>query len=253
MNQILVTERLYITPELKRKKRMYKIRFFLSVFLICVLFSYYIYAENDRNKSEEVGQQLLSQIDKRKENNAIENDNTTRNIINDVLIVAIDTNESNNMEEQIQEYIPAQEEETSQEIYTTDSGEEYTIDSRLTIPKLGIDYAVLSETSEELLKISLNKYWGQGPNQVGNYCIVGHNYANGKLFGKLYQMEIGDTAVLQDMSTGKSVTYEAYNKFVVDPTDVSCTSQLTNGKREMTLITCKNYGTQRLVIKCREV
>ena len=97
MNQILVTERLYITPELKRKKRMYKIRFFLSVFLICVLFSYYIYAENDRNKSEEVGQQLLSLIDKRKENNTIENDNTTRNIINDVLIVAIDTNESNNI------------------------------------------------------------------------------------------------------------------------------------------------------------
>ena len=45
MNQILVTEKLYITPEIKRKKRMYKIRFFLSVFLICILFSYYIYAE----------------------------------------------------------------------------------------------------------------------------------------------------------------------------------------------------------------
>ena len=26
MNQILVTEKLYITPEIKRKKRMYKIR-----------------------------------------------------------------------------------------------------------------------------------------------------------------------------------------------------------------------------------
>lgn len=28
MNQILVTEKLYITPEIKRKKRLYKIRFF---------------------------------------------------------------------------------------------------------------------------------------------------------------------------------------------------------------------------------
>ena len=34
MNQILVTEKLYITPEIKRKKRMYKIRFFLSVHII---------------------------------------------------------------------------------------------------------------------------------------------------------------------------------------------------------------------------
>ena len=63
MNQILVTEKLYITPEIKRKKRMYKIRFFLSVFLICILFSYYIYAENDRNKSEEVAHAILSQIE----------------------------------------------------------------------------------------------------------------------------------------------------------------------------------------------
>ena len=66
-------------------------------------------------------------------------------------------------------------------------------------------------------------------------------------------MEIGDTAILQDMATGKSVTYEAYNKYIVDPTDVSCTSQLTNGKREITLITCKEYGTKRLIIKCREI
>ncbi len=40
MNQILVTEKLYITPEIKRKKRMYKIRFFLSVFLICVMYNF---------------------------------------------------------------------------------------------------------------------------------------------------------------------------------------------------------------------
>ena len=45
MNQILVSEKLYITPELKRKKRMYKIDFFISVFLVCILFSYYIYKE----------------------------------------------------------------------------------------------------------------------------------------------------------------------------------------------------------------
>ena len=246
MNQILVTQKLYITPEIRRKKRIYKMIFFLSVFLICILCSYYIYAENDRNKSEEVAHQLLVQLEKNTNN--IVNDITTKNIINDVIIVALDENESENMQEEI-----SNQEENSGETYTDDNGVEYTIDSRLTIPCIGIDYPVLSETSEELLKISLNKYWGQGPNQIGNYCIVGHNYANGKLFGKLSQMEIGDTAVLKDMDTGKSVTYEAYKKYVVDPTDVSCTSQLTNGKREITLITCKEYGTKRLIIKCREI
>ena len=52
---------------------------------------------------------------------------------------------------------------------------------------------------------------------------------------------------------GKKVTYEAYDISIVEPDDVSCTSQLTNGKREITLITCSNYATQRRVIKCREV
>lgn len=248
MNQILVTEKIYVTPEIKRKKRMYKIRFFLSVFLICILFSYYIYAENDRNKSEEVAHQIMGQL----KNNTVVNDVTTKNIINDVIIVALDENESDNMEEPIQAE-ESQDGENDANTYVTDGGESYTVDSVLTIPSLGIDYPVLSQTSEELLKISLNKYWGHGPNQVGNYCIVGHNYANGKMFGKLSQMEIGDTAILKDTASEKSVTYEAYNKYVVDPTDVSCTSQLTNGKREITLITCKEYGTKRLIIKCREI
>ena len=63
MNQILATERLYVTPELKRKKVIYKIEFCLSVFLICLLFSYYIYAEYDRSKTAEVSQEILAQLE----------------------------------------------------------------------------------------------------------------------------------------------------------------------------------------------
>ena len=66
MNQILVTEKIYVTPELRRKKRNYKIKFFLSVFLVCLLFSYYIYAEYDRNKNEEISQEILLKIFKLK-------------------------------------------------------------------------------------------------------------------------------------------------------------------------------------------
>lgn len=246
MNQILVTEKLYITPELRRKKKIYKIRFFLSVFLVCVLCSYYIYAENDRNKSEEVSKAILGQLENIQDND--KNDSTVKTIVNDVLIVALGESQL----EQVQEPVDQPVQEEPEEIYTTNTGEDYTTDSILTIPCIDISYPVLSKTSDELLKISLNKYWGNGPNQVGNYCIVGHNYANGKLFGKLWRMQIGDTAILKDM-TGKEITYEAYDKYTVDPTDVSCTSQLTGGRKELTLITCKNYGTQRLIIKCREI
>ena len=110
---------------------------------------------------------------------------------------------------------------------------------------------MLSEESDELLKISLNKYWGPNPNKIGNYCIVGHNYKSGKMFGKLSGSEIGDKVKLTDLS-GNTVKYKVYNKYIVSPTDVSCTSQLTNGKREITLITCTNYGKDRLIVKARE-
>lgn len=258
MNQILITEKLYITPELKRKKKMYKIKFCISIFLVCILCSYYIYAESSKLESEAVSKQILEDLEDKKSNLINNNtvDDTTKTIVNDVLIVTLSKTEADEVEDEIiSEPIIEQlqeEEEKEENTYVTDNGEEYTTDSILTIPCIDITYPVLSETSEELLKISLNKYWGNGPNEIGNYCIVGHNYANGKLFGKLSQMEIGDIAILEDMK-GRKITYEVYKKLIVEPTDVSCTSQLTNGKREMTLITCKEYGTKRLVIKCREI
>lgn len=241
MNQILVTKKLYITPELRRKKRIYKIRFFLSIFAICLLFSYYIYAEYDKNKSEEVSKQILTHISSKTNTE----DTTVRTVVNDVLIVSLDATVANEIES-----VPIV--ETDDEYVDTTNNEEYKSEAILKISSLGLEYPVLSQTSEDLLKISLNKYWGPNPNDIGNYCIVGHNYKNGKMFGNLSKMEIGDTATLQAIG-GKDVIYEVYDKYVVEPEDVSCTSQLTGGRRELTLITCTNYGTQRLVLKCREI
>ena len=62
MNQILVSEKLYVTPELKKKKKVFKFEFFLSVFLLCILSSYAIYAEYDRNKSEQVSKEILKNM-----------------------------------------------------------------------------------------------------------------------------------------------------------------------------------------------
>ena len=83
MNQILVTEKLYVTPEMKRKKRIYKIELFLSVFLICLLFSYYIYAEYDRNKSEEVSKEILAEVKDQV-------DTTVKNDENDKIVVILE-------------------------------------------------------------------------------------------------------------------------------------------------------------------
>ena len=72
------------------------------------------------------------------------------------------------------------------------------------------------------------------------------------MFGKLADIKAGDIVELAG-TDGEKVSYCVYNKYVVEPDDVSCTSQLTNGQREVTLITCTNHGKQRLVVKAREV
>jgi len=249
MNQILVTEKLYVTPELRRKKKLYKLQFFFCVFLACMLFSYYIYAEYDRAKSEEVSQEILMGMRQEKQQQTTDTktnkpDTTIRRTDN-ILVIELDDEE----EEEIPEVV---EQQPSTIEYETQAGVKYTVEATVRVPRLGIDYPVLSETSEELLKISVNKYWGPAPNQVGNYCIVGHNYKSKKMFGRLSEIVSGDIIELEDVNKNV-VKYSVYDKFTVDPTDTSCTSQLTNGRREITLITCTNYGTQRLVVKATEI
>ena len=75
------------------------------------------------------------------------------------------------------------------------------------------------------------------------------------MFGNLHKMKNGDIAELTDLS-GRTVKYQVYKKDIVKPTDTRCTSQMQqrkNGVRELTLITCTNHGTQRMVVKLREI
>lgn len=129
-------------------------------------------------------------------------------------------------------------------------GKAYDAVAYLSIPSLGIKYPVLSKTSDALLKVSLNKYWGANPNQVGNMCIVGHNYNDSRFFGKLNQIKMGAEIIITEMD-GESLSYYVYETDMIDPYDTACTSQKTNGRKEITLITCNVDGSQRFIAKAR--
>lgn len=130
------------------------------------------------------------------------------------------------------------------------NGKTYEVIAILYIPTLEIEYPVLSSTSKELLKVSLNKYWGPNPNRPGNFCIVGHNYNTDQFFGKLNRIQKGEVIQLTDMS-GKGLQYYVYDTYIADPDDTSCTSQLTDGKTEITLITCTKDFKQRFIVKAK--
>lgn len=251
MNQILVTEKLYITPELKRKKKIYQISFFLSILMMMILSSVYIYAEYDRNKTEDLSQDLLEKVIA---GEVAENkDNTTITEVKNALIVAITKQQA--IEENISENELLQEEDknviTSEE-YTDSKGNSYSIVGIVNIPKINVKYPIIADTTDELLKVSICKFWGANPNEVGNLCIIGHNYKNSKFFSKVPSLIIGDIVEITDLD-GRTLKYEVYDIYTVDPSDTRCTSQLTQGKKEVTLITCTNDTKQRVVVKCTQV
>ncbi len=136
--------------------------------------------------------------------------------------------------------------------YTTNTGEAYQIIADLSIPSLNIEYPILSSTSDSLLKISLTRYWGSNPNEVGNMVVLGHNYQTDKFFSKLPNIQIGEIIKITDLS-GKTLEYEVYKTDIIDPYDNSCTSQKTNGNTEITLITCYNNDESRFIAKARAI
>lgn len=254
MNQILVSEKIYVTPELKKKKKIYKIDFFISVFLVCILFSYYIYAEYDKNKNESISREILSNLNF-EENIA---DDTTIKFTDNNIVVILNTEDP--FEVIVSEPVEEPEETNiNRTIYKTESGQEYYIVATINIPSINCNYPILNVTTDELLKISPTRFWGadedrgyDDANEVGNFCIVGHNYRNSKFFSKAINLVEGNIIELTDTKEGRTVEYVVYDKYVVDPSDVSCTSQRTNGLREITLITCTNDSKKRVIIKARE-
>lgn len=128
----------------------------------------------------------------------------------------------------------------------------YFVEAKLEIPVISLQTYILEEYSSEALNISVNKFWGAEANEIGNYCVVGHNAANKNMFGKLQKLKVGDRFFISDRRIGK-VEYEIYDMYKVLPTNITCLNQQTRGNREVTLITCTNDSKKRIIVKAREV
>ena len=212
MNQILKPEILLSKDNnFNKKKRFYKIQLVISIsiaFCFIVVFFVRIYSIN---KSEQLSQHLLSMYN-------------------------VSTLYSTNTE-------------YSAQLLENNSSENFNpfVIGILKIDKINLNYPILSESNKELLNISLCRFAGPMPNETGNLCIAGHNYVDYKFFSRLHELEENDIIKIYDLN-GKLVEYYVYDKYEVEVTDTTCTSQNTNGKNIVTLLTCNNVSGKRLVI-----
>lgn len=129
----------------------------------------------------------------------------------------------------------------------------YIVEAKLEIPDIALETYILQEDSEKALNTAVVKVYGATANHVGNLCVAGHNAPyNSNMFRDLKDLKVGENLYVIDNEIGR-VEYVIYDIYKVNPEDVSCLSQETNGEKEVTLITCTNDSTQRRIIKAREV
>ena len=130
--------------------------------------------------------------------------------------------------------------------------EGYEIVGTIRIPKTGIEYPVLSEVTKKSLETAVAILYGPGVNEPGNTVIVGHNYRNQRFFSNNDKLANGDTVILTDVY-GNVVTYVIYNMYYTSPDDADyMVRDIEEGVREISLSTCNDDSTQRLIIWARE-
>ena len=126
----------------------------------------------------------------------------------------------------------------------------YKVSSKIYIPKINLETYVLEQYSTQALLTSVTKFYGANPNQIGNFCVAGHNYGPANMFQNLKKLNINDEIYLTN-TEGNKMKYIIYDTYTVLPNDTKCLSQKTNGEIELTLITCTFNSEKRIIIKAR--
>ena len=213
-----------------RKSQIIFIGFVITIFLfICVLVNQWI----EIREVEKVDQQGKTTLA------STENVNT-RNEMEESNIILDDEN-------MIQDTSINQTEES---MLTTYKG--YPVIAKLEIPKINLETYVISEYSNQALGVSVTKFYGGNPNEVGNFCIAGHNYITKNMFHDLKNLSIGDTFTLIDTNHHEGF-YKIYSVETVEPDETQCLSQKTDGRIEVTLITCTTDSSKRIIVKAVKI
>ena len=129
----------------------------------------------------------------------------------------------------------------------------YKVIGIIKIPAIDLEYPILEETTQETMKVSISRFWGGEINSYRNVSLAGHNNrVTLTMFGKNKNLKNGDSIFLTDLS-GKTVEYQIYDTFITHPNDVTVLQTKDKSVREVTLITCSNGHTNRLINKAREI
>lgn len=131
---------------------------------------------------------------------------------------------------------------------SSENTEDYSIMGIIEIPKINVYYPIFSTFDDNLLKIAPCKFYGPTAGKVGNLCIAGHNYDNGKFFSNISNLTINDEIIIYNSSNIK-FSYFVFDIYEVKPDNLSPVYSYNNNSKELTLITCNNLNKNRIIVK----
>lgn len=119
------------------------------------------------------------------------------------------------------------------------------------IPKIDLYYPVFSNLTEDLLKVSPCKFYGDTPNVNGNICIAGHNYDNRLFFSKISSLSSNDIIYIFDNNDVKYI-YIVYTIYEVPSSDLSPVLNYDENEKTLTLVTCNNFNNNRIIVRAKQ-
>lgn len=137
------------------------------------------------------------------------------------------------------------------QLYANSKTYDNSIFGMIKIPKIDISYVIFSELTEESLKISPCKVYGNFPNRKGNLCIAGHNYDNNLFFSNLKILNSNDKIYIYD-SNNKEYIYTVFNIYQVKSDDLSPIFDYNKNEKILTLITCNNLNDNRIIVRAKQ-
>lgn len=119
------------------------------------------------------------------------------------------------------------------------------------IEKIKLKNIVVEGTEKENIRVTIGHMSQTAPmGGDGNCALAGHRGGTyGIFFKNIDQLEIDDEIKITDIK-GEAYIYKVYNKFVTEATDMAVIDDVP-GEKTLTLISCEENGTKRLIIHAR--
>lgn len=125
----------------------------------------------------------------------------------------------------------------------------YDVLGKIVIDEYKIEQYILDSKEDKALECGVTKLYGGTLNNYGNFCIAGHNKAG--VFEKLAEMEVGDTFKIIEPNYTETI-YQITEIYSSEADNLKPLMQ-DDEKIEITLITCENASTTRLIVKAEEM